>query len=228
MGSNDGLRMGVYGMWAALPLVFLLADDLYERAASARLRSVLAVKPLVMGLILVAALFFQATNVVRDNPNRLALTAEFRAPGLHHVYSNPQRVQVVDEALTEIARLTQKGDPVLLLDGIPMFYYLTETRPVLGHAWPGTTALPEMQRWYEQAVKDNRFPRLFVCVRKDTTDRYWPVGEGVTYQYGAEGIEYFKSKYVGELGYRKVWENALCVVYARPEDVRVPAKLDDP
>ena len=214
IGSGFGVIKSRDGMWLSLPLVFLIIYELRENIDSKRLKSIFSLNTVVISLLVVISLFLHFTNVYRDNQNRFKLNTEFKYKYLRHVYSHKERVEVVDETLMQIDQLTEKNDVVLMINEIPMFYYLTQTKPFFGEPWPFLESLAKIKIMYEKAIEDKRYPKLFVYSKTDTTSWDWP-NDVVADDEDLPKLEYLKDKYINELNYNLVWENSAFVIYSR-------------
>lgn len=228
IGSTGGVLKSKDGMWLILPLVLLLTYELRETIDNKRLRAMVSFNTAIILLLVVLSLFFHFTNICRDDPNRFNLNAVFKYKHLRHVYSQKSRVDVLDEALMQIDKLTEKNDTVLMINGIPLFYYLTQTRPFFGPAWLFVDRpCSKIERMYEMAIDSKRYPKLFVYSKVDTRSPGWPddtIGRLTTKDLPK--LEYLKDKYINDLTYVLVWENAAFAIYAVDSDERVSERTD--
>jgi len=169
-----------------------------------------------ISLIILASVFIRFSSVYRDSNNRFKLNTEFKYKYLHNLYSQKKRVEVVDEALMKIDELTQKDDVVLMINEIPMFYYLTQTKPFFGESWLFFYHLEMIKSMYEKAIEKGRYPRLFVYSKTNTSRSDWPTDE-IADESELPVFDYFVGKYVNELHYNLIWENSAFAVYSRPQ-----------
>lgn len=102
-------------------------------------------------------MFFHFYNITYinylDDKTRLNLNTEFSDPSLKGVYSTADRVKAVDELIYQIRKHTDKNDEILIANNIPIFYYLTETKPSFGNPWIESLpfdATKEIQRELEE------------------------------------------------------------------------------
>jgi len=215
IGSNTGVIKSIYGMWFALPLVFLIIYELKDEIDNKWLKSIFSLNTVVISLLIVISVFLHFTNVYRDNQNRFKLNTEFKYKYLRHVYSHKERVRVVDEALMQIDQLTEKNDIVLMINGIPMFYYLTQTKAFFAQSWLLGGPFAKIRTMYEKAIENKRYPKLFVYSRMNTISYDWP-NDVVAIEKYLPKLEYLKDKYINELNYNLVWENSAFAIYSRP------------
>ena len=118
LGSADGIYKSIYGMWVALPLAALLTWELKDRIRAPRLRAALALNTAALPLAALLGVGLQFSNLFRDDSDRTRLVVPFTFPGLQSIRSTPGRVQTLDAALFEVARLTRDNEPVLVVGEI--------------------------------------------------------------------------------------------------------------
>ena len=214
LGSNTGIFKSAYGMWLVLPLVFLISYELrFTNSTPARLKSILSWNTMIIFSMLSLAVAFHFTNSYRDLPNRFKLNTHFNYKYLQNVYSFKDRVKVVDEVLMEIDRLTSPGDSVLMLRRIPLFYYLTETKPFFGVSWLFVQPLKRIKEFYHQALHRNRFPKIIVSSKTNTTHYNWPNLRKVS---NDPKLDWLMNRYISDFSFKLVWENSAFSIYSRP------------
>jgi hypothetical protein len=216
IGSASGLLKSFYGMWLILPLSILCAYKVQDRVKHPRMSSMMSLLNGLLVALLILSLFFHATNVYRDDQNRLGLNTEFSHRALWGIYSTPDRVKAVDDLLEQIHIYSNRGDVVLIINNLPLIYYLTETKPALGGPWlemiPESDVVMKQRKLEEKGI----YPKLFICAKVDTEDRRWPCAE--TLLRGDNALhEYMKDEYLNHLHYSLVWENKAFAIYGRLE-----------
>ncbi len=221
LGSNCGILKSTHAFWLALPLSLLCMSRLGKQTENKFVQTTSALIPTILLLLLILGIFLQAGHVYRDDPNRLNLVTPFQTPQLMGTHSTAERVQVSDELISVIERETEPGDYVLMVNHIPMFYYLTGTRPALGQSWlflysEGTIMELEERR----AEAGEIVPKLFVYSKVNTRDMYWPLGDTPLKEEDERKLGYLKDRYITAYQYSHLWENDVFSVYRSP--------LDDP
>ena len=215
MGSGAGLIKARDGMWVVLPLILLITYRIRDGAGENWLKSIFSLNTAIISLLIAVSLPLHFTNIYRDNQNRLKLNTEFKYKYLRKVYSHKERVEVVDEVLTQINQLCKKNDEILMINEIPMFYYLTQTKPFFVEAWLFVRPSLTIKTMYNKAIENKRYPKLFVYSKTDTTSFNWP-NDVVANDVDLPKLEYLKDKYINELGYNLVMENPAFAIYSRP------------
>lgn len=209
LGSNDGIQNALYGLWLALPLGLNWLWDhsssyftgQFQRKSVHWLGLIAAVFLLMMG----GASSFLYTY--RDTADRLAMSYQIEHPKLRHIFTTRQRAEVV-ESLLEIAKdYIKPGDYVLGYHTIPLFYYLTDTRPYLYNSWPLLSSPAQLSKLLQRALIER--PTLPIVVRSKYSlqNSEWPIehyiNETDDYQKNIELLETFLTQRC----YKKVWEN---------------------
>ena len=215
IGSDNGLLKAQFGLWLILPLSILLTYRLQNQTDNKRLRSMSSLLGVLLVSLLILSVFFQFTNVYRDDQNRFNLNTEFSDTALLGVYSTNERVEVVDELIVEIRKYSDKGDNVLIVNDIPMLYYLTETKPALGNSWVFMMSIEKIKVKQSRLERQGDLPKLFVYSKINTENRNWPLGNINDSDAGLEKLEYFKERYVSELGYSLLWQNEFFAIYGK-------------
>lgn len=217
LGSNTGIRKAIYGMWVILPLTFLLAYELRDKTENKRLSSMLSLSTSIISLTVLISLFMHFSNNYRDHPNRFQLNTAFEHKSLRYIHSQKERVKVVDEALAQIDNLVDENDAVLMVNSIPLFYYLTKTKPFFGPSWLVQEPLAKIKEMQNSATDHKNYPKLFVYSKVDPRCSGWPNDEVSSLtKKDLPKVEYLKDQYINKLNYNLVWENDAFGVYSNP------------
>ena len=214
LGSNTGIIKSTHAFWLVLPLSLLCTQRLGTYVDTRFIKTLSSLIPTILVIMLIFAVFFHATNVYRDDPNRLNLTTPFESPQLKWTYSTPERVQVTDELIDVIKRETNPDDYVLMVNGMPMLYYLTETRPALGQPWLFTYSLDHIIALEKERVEKGEIePKLFIYSKVNTLNRYWPQSDIPLYERYDKNLNYLRGQYIDTYDYSLLWENEAFAVY---------------
>jgi hypothetical protein len=216
IGSNEGPLKSVYGMWLPLPLSLLCLYKIKTDSKNMRLSSILSLMTILLISLLCISLFFHITYTYRDDSNRLNLNTEFSDPALKGIYSTSSRVEVVDQLISQIKKNSEKNDELLIVNDIPVFYYLTETRPSFGEPWPFLKSLEEIKQMQNNLENNKELPKVFVYSKVDTQSSEWPNLHDNDDENTNEKLCYLKNEYVNKLNYSLIWENKAFVIYGRP------------
>jgi len=215
IGSNNGLFKAYYGMWLALPLSLLCISKIKINVNNVRISSMLSLVPKLFIFMIFLSILFQITYIYRDDTNRLNLNTEFSDPSLKGIYSTSSRVEVVDELIHQIKKYSDKNDEILIVNNMPVFYYLTETKPSFGNPWPDTLPLAEMKEKQLELGDKKELPKLFIYGKVNGADDRWSnvVDDDSSH---IEKLNYLKIQYIKNLNYTILWENKAFAIYGRP------------
>lgn len=213
IGSNTGVCKAVHGMWLILPLTILSLYTIHDQIENKRLVSIGSLINIFLLSLLITSIFFQITNVYRDDINRMNLNTEFSDPTLKGVYSTYNRTKIVDETLMQIRKYSNKGDTVLMVGNIPMFYYLTETKPALGNPWVFTDPIEKIKQNQEILENEGDLPKLFIYSKIDTSNQNWHDAQTAITESSSEKLEYLKNIYINKMNYSLMCENEIFAIY---------------
>lgn len=220
IGSDCGVFKSIYGMWLILPLTLLCTYKIKTDIKNKRIVSMLSLISIILISVLLTSVFFQITNVYRDDQNRLNLNTKFSDPTLRGIYSTSDRVEVVDEFLKQVRTYSNKDDKILMVNNIPTFYYLTETKPVLGNPWLLLKPIEQIKENQQKLKQKENLPKLFIYSKVNTRNRNWPNTDDVCMEDDKEKLEYLENQYIGNFSYSLLWENEAFVIYGKEPETK--------
>jgi hypothetical protein len=227
LGSNNGMRNAVYGMWIALPVVFMTILQLRPFSISGVItggRKFIidikagfcnAIKQLVVLTIILLSLYLTFTYTCRDSSNRLAMRYSVAHPMLRGVYTTKERADVLQGLLIELSKHAKKGDCLFAFEGIPLVHFVTKTRPYLYCPWPIQYPPQVLKAKLTRAIRERPYLPLFTRAKASTSKFEWPndVDElrdgGRPYSENRKIVHQFLSDY----DYYKEWENSFFEIW---------------
>jgi hypothetical protein len=215
LGSNTGLYKATYGMWLPLPLLYLRAHQMHGELPCRWVRGVTRHLQILLVLLLAFSVPLVLTSIYRDDWNRLRLTVPFSHPSLRGIYSTRERVDTVEGVLEVIEAHTDPGDRVLIINSVPILYYLTGTRPAMGNPWLFLESLEEIEGKQEGVEATGMWPKLFCCNKLNSRDPCWPRSGGGLDPGDGEKLEYLLDLYSGDPAYRLAFETEVFSVFVR-------------
>jgi hypothetical protein len=171
----------------------------------------LALNTAVLPLAALLGVSLQFTNLFRDDAARTRLVAPFAFPGLQSIRSTPGRVQALDAALFEVARRTRDNETVLVVGEIPVFHYLTRTRPFFGEPWIELERLATSRQLVNTAIRQRRFPSIVVFHRSAAAP--WDPQDWLNRD---DKYRFFLDRYLGTLKYELAWQNGDFWIFVPP------------
>jgi hypothetical protein len=125
------------------------------------------------------------------------------------IYTTKERAYVVNELLKESSKYVKKDDFVLAYDCIPLYHFLTETRPYMPNTWPWLY-LPDFFKFELNNIanKSNQFP-VIILQKVNTLSTDWPQNHNLGYLRSDPENERdsILNDFMVINGYIKVWEN---------------------
>jgi len=170
-------------MWALLPLtvsgVVAVHRSLRASAAEPAQRALATLFAVVLCVVIDYFSHSVRHNFVYRGPPTDKLTAEFSYPQLAGIRSDPVTVAVLEKMLEYLSSRVEPGDFLLAYDQIPLFYYLTQTRPAVDHVWTSFTAPARVRaRSLEKMIENGRVPGYVVFSQR--SPRPWGTPDRAT------------------------------------------------
>jgi len=189
LGSNNGLRNSVYGMYLAMPIFYayifnmrkINVDILTESSNclnqwKTRLNSeeIKLIRNILVVFFFTLSLVWSFIYTYLDSPNRIEMRYSVDHPRLRGIFTTKERAKVVQELLDVINKYVNEDDYVLAYNEIPMLHFLTKTRPYLYNCWPDASPSHQFRQMLDRAMREKaKFP-IVVMAKYDTSEFNWP------------------------------------------------------
>jgi Dolichyl-phosphate-mannose-protein mannosyltransferase len=151
-GSSAGLyTVGINTFWIAFPIAIDYLFNIRSLNSSVQLNEKQSAHSFNLGisekqysliksctaiLLIVACLYHAYFYPYFDTRNRIKMHYSLNSPYLKGIFTTQERANSFNELLEESARYIKPGDNVLAYDCMPVFHYVTKTRPYLRNSWP--------------------------------------------------------------------------------------------
>jgi hypothetical protein len=161
LGSGNGIySAGRYCLWIALPITldYLLgirsfsniltiykSEEGYSRGLRVAEGQLTITKKLLMGIAVFAGFYYLFCYPFFDRKNRLEMHYALQSRNLKGIYTTKKRAEIFNELLRASAKYLKPNDYAIAYDRIAMFYYATNTIPMLTNSLPAVYS-PEMFR----------------------------------------------------------------------------------
>lgn len=162
-----------------------------------------------IGMSVFACIYFAYYYPYFDMSNRVKMFSSIDNKLAKGIYTTKERASVVNELLKESSKYVKKDDFVLAYDCIPLYHFLTETRPYMPNSWPWLY-LPEYFKFELDNIgnQSNELP-VIILQKVNTLSTDWPQNHNLEYLRSNPEIE--RDSILNEFmvinGYTKVWEN---------------------
>ena len=148
----------------------------------------------------------------RDMPRKY-LTQMFASDELFGVFSNYQRVQVVDELIEFVKSTETKNKKAVFVGHLPMFYYLLDKEPVIRNPWIEVGKSDYVLTF--ESLQGEDLPPLVVISKVNAKSNFWPIdGSFMDGEHDIKWKEYFEY-FVIKNDYLLSFENDMFLVYIK-------------
>ena len=106
-----------------------------------------------------------------DRHSRMEMTYGIGNANTRFIYTSKARASAINELLDASHKLIKKGDPVLAYDAIPLYHFMTETRPFLPNSAPMFYTNQQFEAELAMAVKKEGLPAI-------VQQKIWTIHEG--------------------------------------------------
>lgn len=211
LGSSNGMRNSVYGVWLALPAVLLIIMNskyyLHNHPLLNKLDTNFLVRLGIVSITLLSILSAYGYTY-RDSGIRTSMKHHIDHELLRGVLTTQPRAEVVNELLRKVGSLVSKQETLLVYNEIPMVHYLTHTKPWLNNPWPMLYTPEKIERLMKSNEEKNIIPSYVVRATGNTANRDWPSGVRTFGRQDRkdDSRELFK-QFIERHNYKIVWEN---------------------
>ncbi len=231
-GSNTGLSAARYNLWLALPLSlhglfnlkglylceFLNVEkggkvqnkgiSLFSEKGMKMTRNIICISMTLFFVILCYRFSY------RDSQQRYLLRYNIDHPKMQYVFTTRERSEVMTEALNELSKYVLPGDYLLAYNYVPLFYYLTDTRPYVYHSWPEMYSPEQLIDKLKQAIAERKgFPPVIRAKYPPLNDT-WPK----KHLSGRGSVKHHQvfDEFLKQGKYLQVWENEFFQILLPP------------
>ena len=155
-----------------------------------------------------------------DKHNRMEMVHGINNQQTKYIYTSSQRAIVLNELLAASAGYVNKGDQVLAYDAMPMYYFMTETRPFMPNSTP---LFYTSTRFSADLAESTRKTGLPVVVRQNI----WTIHEGSGWPENIVELSPLQAplnrerdlvfnSFLKDNGYTEVWTNKIFSIFIPP------------
>ena len=183
-------------------------------------RYLITLKNYFIAICVVACLYFSYYYPYFDMSNRAKMFSSIENKLAKGIFTTKERALTINDLLIESSKYVIKNDFVLAYDCIPMYHYLSETRPYLPNTWPWLY-VPEQLNYelnYAQK-KSNKLP-VVILQKVNTLNSNWPQNYMIKMKKTApeNQRDSILNVFLENNSYTKVWENDAF-------EIRIPNKI---
>lgn len=128
------------------------------------------------------------------------------------IFTTERRARVVNELLSESALYVKPNDYVLAYDCMPMYYYLTDTRPFMHNSWPWLYDDTVFKTELINAIRETNICPVVIMQKRSTLGNNWPDNYDEDYKFKPKTLADMQ-KLFKDYQYNQVWENDFFQIY---------------
>ena len=235
--SSAGIvTAGRFSFWIGLPIAFSYIFSLMRIENSFQLESKqsmlssglsvseIHLKPLkeIIGVVVfVVCLYHCFYYPFFDKNDRIYMRYPIENKFMKFIYTTEGRAKVMNDLLTASKKYVKPGDYVLAYDRIPMYHYITETKPFVTNPLVWLYEANELKD--ELSIDLKKRGGLPVIVQQKIST----VLENKSWPYNMEKVSYFDmemnigrnqvlSEFIKENNYHTGWESDFFIIYVPP------------
>ncbi len=157
---------------------------------------------ITIGIILFGTFYY--TYCEQNGKNNLHFSLESSLA--HGVFTSKERADDINELINESQNFIKKNDYVLAFDWMPMFHFLTETRPYLYNIGISHYSGEELSEYFEKSLDEKKILPVIIRQKIDMWGN-WPRDTPKNYHE----MENERNRWLNNLllahNYKMVWEN---------------------
>jgi len=150
----------------------------------------------------------------RDSQPMFTRSVMFRSPELRCIFSTKNRVNAVDELISEFKSISKKDDKILCFNSIPMIYYLLNKDYFLNDPWLIPYNVTNTKRELEKKVENNIFPDFIIFAKKSAKEDNWPDSDIIVDEKDQPLYDYIK-EFINKYKYNIIFENNSFLLYKK-------------
>ncbi len=238
MGSSEGIRtVEKYSLWIVFPIVFdrifstLSVGNKTDAAPPGRLSrfyffvgedQLREAKRAILALSIFACLYFTYYYPHSDWENRIDMHYTIDNKNMRFIYTTKERAELLDQLLVASAKYVKPGDYVMAYDCIPLFHFMTDTKPYARNPWPWLYLSTTFKKELDDASGNNKnLPVIVLQTASTLVDdaSYWPQRKSsIDYLKHPTNIDRNKilEEFITDHNYQEVWSNSYFKILVPP------------
>ncbi len=147
-----------------------------------------------------------------DRSNRALMHYEVHNEHVKGIFTTKSRAKDINELLAQSALYIKPEDFVLAYDCIPMFYYLTETKPYMHNSWPWLYDDAVFKEELYKSIKETHICPVVIMQKRSTIGNNWPDNYTENYTFRPGPLAYLND-FLKTYKYSEAWENDFFKIY---------------
>lgn len=160
-----------------------------------------------LGVVVIIISIFPAVYYSYCEENgKYKLTSPVNSRQVKMIYTTKKRADAINELLQECKKHVAAGDYTLAYGYIPMFYYLTETKPFLYNLWIGDYKVEYYKNLVNKSLAEKKYFPVIVKMKYSTWGN-WPSPETKFKDVETNEWDKYFDEFVKRNSYSMVWQN---------------------
>ena len=150
-----------------------------------------------------------------DRSPRTKMFSRIENPNARGILTTKERAGTVNELLNAGNQYIKPGDYVLGYDCMPLFYYLTDTKPYMYNSWPGLYDETMFRKQLYKSLDETKKLPIIIMQKRSTIANNWPDNYDENYQFRKGSVACLQ-EFMGRYDYKQVWENDFFRLFIPP------------
>ena len=151
-----------------------------------------------------------------DKGNRAGMWYSVNNSHVRGVLTTKRRAEVVNELLAQSAKYVRPNDYVLAYDCLPLYYYLTDTKPYMYNSWLWLYDPGVFKKQLETSYMETHVCPVVILHKRSTLGNNWPENYNEEFKGHDETLGYMND-FLKIHHYNEVWENDFFKIYTSGE-----------
>ena len=220
------LTVGKYAIWIIVPITvdYLLniqalsskvilsenSQHIYEQIIDRK--QITGLRQFVVYLTLIFILAVSYYYPYFDRSDRIKMRFMVNNSHVHGIYTTEKRARVINELLIASNHFVKPGDYVLAYESLPMYYFLTDTKPFMYNSW---LRLYDDRIFHDELFKSLRETHtcpVVIMQKRSTLGNNWPENYGEDFKFKS-GQWADMRNFIKNYQYKMVWQNDFFEMY---------------
>ena len=147
-----------------------------------------------------------------DRANRAGMHFAIHNEHVEGIYTTERRAGVINELLDQSAHYVKADDYVLAYDCLPMYYFLTDTRPYMHNSWVWLYDDGIFRQELYKSLQETHICPVVIMQKRSTIGNNWPENYKEDYKFRPLALAYLQD-FMKTYRYKQVWENDFFKIY---------------
>jgi len=214
------LTVGKYSVWIIVPItidyllniqsfssqVILMENSLHTYEQMVDARHIAGLRNVCIYLTLAFILSVSYYYPYFDRSGRSEMRFEVHNSHVRGIYTTESRARVINEMLTASALYVKPDDYVLAFESIPMYHYLTDTKPFMHNSWVRLYSDFIFRKELYKSLQERHLLPVVIMQKRITLGNDWPDNYTEDFKFKPEQLADMQD-FLKTNQYKQVWQN---------------------